>query len=261
MSYADVIVASKIFKGSKNQSKILAEIQDPVNKELVEQLDSYVSIDDYNELADKLKDAEAELSELKEGSPDIEGPEMVNPTKGGPSKSSTSSPSFAGHSSSGTFDSTEFDSGDFSDMEDAEFDEDLGEAEPAGDDSLYLEDDEPVAESTKVKKSPVVASTYVTMEKVSHAVHEIPGTLNLREETKGATHATLRGTSSNEIWVFYDDEVDLSKILGDIDQVIKESGYYFIDFNRVARDEHAVVFNVNWVSTYFNPYEFKDDEE
>ena len=82
----------------------------------------------------------------------------------------------------------------------------------------------------------------------------IKGTLNAREETTGVTQIRRR---ENEIWIYYGDKVNLNNILPSTIDIIT-----YIDprleFNRLARSNNAIVFEVMCDTTY--PVEVKDDK-
>lgn len=80
----------------------------------------------------------------------------------------------------------------------------------------------------------------------------IKGTLNTREETTGVTQIRRR---ENEIWIYYGDKVNLNNILPSTIDIIT-----YIDprleFNRLARSNNAIVFELICDTTY--PVEVKD---
>ena len=255
------ITNSKLFKASKYKDKILAAVNDPINRELVKQLHSYVDVAYLNQLHKELDKKDEEIKDLKSGESNVPENDFID-DKASDAGLNSSRPSTSFNPSPGaSFDvspspsSDGFeDSGDV-DLDDLEIDDDLGN-EPND-----TTDQENTDSSTETSKEPVLSSTYVTVEKVSEAVNQIPGMLNLRDETKGVTYTNLKGTSDSELWIYYDKGVDLSQIIDAVNLALHDSGYYFLEFSRVARDESAIVFKVNWVSNYFNPRQFKSDSE
>ena len=244
----DWITNSKLFKGSKYQNKILAAIQDPINKPLVRQVTSYLD-EKYVEDSD---------SNLESNKPEV------------PEESSSSKPKPASHASGGGhFSAPSGANGHFDMPEDAEFDEpDMGDAENLDIDENPEEPSEPEpSNSEEIEQSKILdsdrvqASTYVTVSTVSQAVTEIPGILNSREDTCGVTYAAIKSGTNNEIWIYYDSNVDINKVLEKVNYIIANSGYYFLEFNRVSRDENAIVFTINWISSYFKPLMYKDEAD
>lgn len=242
------ITSSKLFKGSKYQDRILAAIQDPINKPLVQQLTSYVD-PKYIEPEDDIDNKNSEIDETEEK------PKFADKAKGGP-RSSGGGSSFSGPSMS---------NGHFDMPEDAEFDESEDSEELSTDaeveDSESPETEE-VEEATQLGSNKIQASTYVTMEDVSQAIKYIPGTLNLTEGTCGVTYVTIKGTPASEVWIYYNSDVDINKVLTGLNTTLLESGYTFLSFNRVSRDENAVVFTINWATTYYQQptFEAKENE-
>lgn len=238
------IYQSTMFKGSKYKKKIEASIKNPINQPLVQQIDPYVEDVTVDDVSIEVDEPAA--------------PEFNN--------SRSSLGGFRGGSGSFSGDFTDEEFEDEEGLDDGELSE--GFEELPNDESDIEEVDENideseiVEESSKVTKSPINAGTYVTVQNVADAVNEIPSMLNLSEDTCGVTQAILKGGSTNEIWVYYDSNVDVNSKLDKINQRIALSGYYFLEFMRFNRDEHAVVFSINWVSNYFNPLlaESKDSE-
>lgn len=245
----DWILNSKLYKGSKNKEKILAAFQNPVNHELVKQLSSYVD-PEYKELTEEVEDtaaSEENVTSFEDGEGvDVEEHES-SPNRKSPNGGFSKPRSFSGPSSSPSFE------------DNAEVDVDTKELEPEDNSPQPAPDtkDDDVESSTKIS---VTSSTYVSVETVSQAVNEIPGMLNLREDTAGVTYATLKGGSDNEVWIYYNSDVDINQVLDKVNLALVEASYYFLEFNRVVRDKNAIVFSINWVSTYFNPVQLKDVE-
>lgn len=227
------ITNSKLFKGSKYQDKILAAIADPINKPLVQQLTSYVD-EKYEDAVLDVDDNSEPEAHSSSSKPKNSGP------SGGRASHFSGSPGANGH----------FDMPEDVDLDD-ELDVDSPDDLPP--ETEVDEDESDVKETTKVPKSSIQAATYVTVETVSQAVTEIPGMLNLRDETAGVTYATLKGGTSNEIWIYYNSDVDINKVLDKVNTALINAEYYFLEFNRVSRDDNAIVFTINWISNYFKP--------
>ena len=233
------LTQSKLYQGSKNKEKILAAFKNPVNQPLVKQLTSYVDeeyIENINDTDEDIKDVAVD-DEKDENEVDVEE-KASNPSHS--SKNLSSTPKPAQFTKSTSSESTETESS-----------EESSETEQG-------EEKEEVKESINI-----TSSTFVTVDTVSQAVNEIPGLLNIRDDTKGVTYAKLKGGSSNEFWIYFNEDTDINSLLDKVNKVLADSGYYFLEFNRVSRDENAIVFSVNWISNYFNPssiYEGSDEE-
>lgn len=250
-----LIMSSELFKSSKNKSKILSTISNPINKELVKQLESYVKVSDLTE-DDNSEDSkhedstESNSSSLetntdKSSSEDTQNSEQTNTSKPA---------SFVPN-----------DSSDKSETNDNEEDGSEGSDDDNNADDKRSDDSDSndVNESTSINKVQIKSSTYVTADIVAKAVNELPGALNLSDDTKGVDYAAFKtnANNANEVWIYYDSEVDVSKILNNVVTYLLSSGYYYLQFNRVSRDDNALVFVVNWVSSYFNVKSVTDAEE
>ena len=242
-----ILENSKIFRGSKNKQKILAASMNPINQPLMKQLESYIPeelvVEDNNKFEDKSSEIEIRKEESEE-------------TKRDDTKDSKEVRKQSAHSAPKPHHTPKVDS-----KQDNEFiDENVQEAQSEVTDDV-VEEIEEVTNSTDVKSQAIQAGTYVTIETVSQAVNEIPGMLNLYDETKGATQAILKGGADNELWVYYKSGVDISDVVEHVNTRLASTGYYFLSFNRMNRDNNAIIFTVNWVSSYFNPMSMKKGED
>lgn len=244
--YMDWIINSKIFKGSKYQSKVLAALADPVNKPLVQELTSYVD----EEYIQPDVEPVSKLHEDFEAVDDREADSNAEGRDGALGNSKMSKP----HIGKLPIRDIEEPNKAHEDVIDEEYIQ--LDVEPQGEES-----NEAVEECIQMASKSISASTYVDVETVSQAVTEIPGMLNLREDTAGVTYASLKGGATSELWVYYSSDVDMNKVLDKVNSALLDSGYYFLEFNRVSRDENAIIFNVNWISNYFNPRGLRGSED
>lgn len=232
------ILQSTIFKGSKNKAAILAAINDPINRELIQQVDSFTS---------KVESPEGEVLDEVDTQPSENSGEGMSAGMGG---------GFSGGGFSG--------GGDFGDFE-GEGEEFEGEGSE-GEEFEGSEGDLPDTESSDIddteepeieSSTNIEANTYVTAERVYTTVNEIPGTLNLLDTTKGAIQCVLK---DNAIWIYYDGEVDINSVLEGVTRTLMSKGYNFLEFDRVVRDKNAIVYTINWVSNYYFPTFVPDNE-
>lgn len=257
----DFIRQSKMFKSSKRQSKILAAYADPVNKPLVKQIRSYVDGKEVDSLVEVKIDPEAESAAKREqmakAQTNSESPQDAqNSPSASPAPSHGPAPSGGSHVAPASFTPSEsFGDSDFDFSDDAGIPEDLEPAESTGSD-----ESEPIDESTKiVGKSQITATNHVTVETVTRTVNELKGYLNLSEDTAGVIYAVLKGGSDNEVWVYYDSEVDINSVLEGVTKAFEVAGYCFLEFSRVSRKDNAIVFSINWVSNYYRQAESLGD--
>lgn len=62
--------------------------------------------------------------------------------------------------------------------------------------------------------------------------------LNNHSETKGVNRTSIK---DDELWIYYDDSINLNKVMADAIETIYTFGYG-LEFNRLARSDNAIVF-------------------
>ena len=90
---------------------------------------------------------------------------------------------------------------------------------------------EPVEESTKIHVIPL---------------DEIKGTLNHVADTAGVSRIEMK---DHELWIFYSDEVNLNNIMTEVIELLNNTGYTYLSFNRLARSNNAIVFEISYNTT------------
>lgn len=255
------ITSSKLFQASDHKDKILAAISDPINKELVQQLESYVRVSDV--IKDDNVDKKDYVEDVNRGGQSSSGDEDT--TELG-AKSSNHSYSDKGRSSKNLDDIddevSETDSDNIPDNENSG--SEVSDISPkSADEDDNIEQSTSIDGKQPIKSATILSDTYITIDMVSHAVNELPGALNLQADTKGVDYAALRtnANSANEVWVYYDKDIDISKVINPVVTYLFSAGYYYLEFNRVSRLDNALVFMVNWVSNYFNVKQIVNDEK
>lgn len=219
------IYASKLYKSSTRKDKIKAAIENPINAELVAQLAEYLDEDYQQPDANNIK---VDYSDSVDNNSSSNDPSISFPSSGGPS---------------GMIDDDIFEDGEGIDSEvDEGLTDDLGdetidEIDLPSDDDDNL-DDEPIEESTKVKATPVNASSCVSLSEITG---QIKGTLNLREDTNGVNRVLIK---EDELWVHYNDDINLNNVMGDVIELLNSTGYTYLEFNRLARSANAIVFQI-----------------
>lgn len=237
----NAIFACKLYKSSKRKDKIQAAMQNPVNAELIKQLDEY--------LDDEYKPVTHIDGDVTETVPDKDN-KVDNAAKSSSSSSehsSSSRSSLGGLSSalSGLEPSISEKYGEELDAEgEASFD-----ATQATDDSS----DEAVTEDTansasRLSGTPIIADTVVTEPLVENHVSlsglagELKGTLNARATTAGVNRVS---TKNNEIWIYYNDDTNLNNVMTAVIDTLNAANYHYLIFNRLARTDNAIVFTIN----------------
>lgn len=216
------IYASKLYVTSTRKDSIRAAIQDPINAELVQQLSEYLDDDALVEL----KYAENEAKKAEEAEADNSETVVPSDNAGG---SAGGGGSFTHSDFSGDAIS------DFGEDELADFDmpDEGGEEEPVAD----------IEESTKVNGKKITATSIIwtTVEDVVSECDTIQGTLNAREDTCGANRLQVK---DNELWIYYNDDVNLNDKMIDVIEVLNSTGYTYLAFSRLARSNNAIVFDI-----------------
>lgn len=227
------ILASKMFKSSKRQSKILAELKDPANMELITQLDEYLD-EEYQLLNEPAADTTTEdVVEVEETDEVIDDSPAPSGPKGSPAKFTPNESLMDKHGE------------ELEELENGEDDEAPAEGEPE-------EKGAPEA-SVKVKNGskPITADTLVNtfvdyFPTLTSLAAEIKGTLNARSETTGVNRAQLK---NDELWIYYNDDINLNNIMSNVIGLLAAANYYYLEFNRLARSDNAIVFTISQENT------------
>ena len=245
------IYSSKLFQSSKRKEKIQAAITDPRNSELVTQLSKYIGVSTVVPADDKQSDTQLhnadksdEPSEVKKHQPIVFHP--VSPSKVD-SKDDTA-----------TEDTSDVSDNDIYDSEhviDIVNPEDLIDKPDKTDDDV-----ESATNTANIPSAPAVTdieedldavtasaapqSCHSIVPELSTAVDEIYGTLNGREETKGVSRIMVK-EDNTELWIHYEDTVNLNNVMSNVILTLNSCGYYYLQFNRLARSENAIVFEIS----------------
>lgn len=233
------IYACKLYKASTRKDKIKAGVENPINSELVMQLDEYLD-DEYQEQV-KVKPSESDVDDVSKDESN-EKDEKIRPSEShGGGGGGFSGPSFS-------------DSGSSLSEGAAKVDEERAEALDFGSES-DSNDDADVAESTKVSKKAIKASMETDIAVESDA---IIGLLNSREDTAGVCRCLVK---DSELWVHYNDSINLNNVMEPVIALLNASSYTMLDFNRLARTENAIVFSISESLKPVEPMESVDGEK
>ena len=82
--------------------------------------------------------------------------------------------------------------------------------------------------------------------------------LNLDGDTQGVA---LVKYNESELWVYYQDDINLNNIMYNVIEKINSSGYSYLTFNRLARSDNAIVFDVGVTDTDNEVKPLEDDEK
>lgn len=228
MSSLNAIFACKMYKASKNKEKIKSAINDPINAELVQQLSTYL---DGEKIPEEYIDS---LDDKKED----------NTADSTSDSGNSNSPSTSAEPA--TFISP---SDDANDADDTIDDTDSDTVDEETTDSI---DDTPVEESTRIdgqfiqSNSNLFSSNITDIGKLSDIVTEVKGILNSRSDTCGVSRVLIK---DNELWVHYNDKINLNNVMGTAIELLNASCYTYLEFNRLARTDNAIVFEISLSDT------------
>lgn len=230
MSCKSAIMASKIFMSidSDRRKRVLAALADPINVELVEQLDEYLD-DEYKQMNERT--TETKLAEVADEVEDMADDDSATNTSSPRVSSSPSGPRtslFEKHKDELT-----------------EGDEDWDPDSTSGTNDTT---DTTVENSVKVKNTKIVAETTtlnpmaIVHNTINNIAFELKGLLNARSDTAGVTRVNVK---NDEIWIYYNDEINLNNVMTQAIEVLNAASYTYLIFNRLARTDNAIVFTLS----------------
>ena len=223
-----------MYRSSKRKDKIRAAINNPINKELVQQLKEYL---DYELPEDTQQDKK--LAHIT-NSPNVK-PTRNTKTTSKSSMQSPKMPHIADNSSERLPDGVFVDSKEDEDV-------DTTETSTPKSGTEISDDESDVAESTKVSANPISASTNI-QEVLNVQLDEIKGLLNSPSDTAGVNRIL---TKNQELWIYYNDDVNLNNLLGPVVELINAANYRYLEFNRLARSDNAIVFQISECASEMN---------
>ncbi len=225
------IFASKLYKASKRQDRIRSAMTDPINSELVQQLKSYID-DEY------LEEAEPKDIDPMEGkgaeNEDSGGSVSKKPSGGGGHHSSGGGG--LGGGLPGAFGGDDDLGGDLGDMD--SYSEDGGEEGPAPDVPDEPEGD--VEEAVDINKVSEEDTIYAKLD-IVRDTNRVLNDLNEDSLTSGVRRLSVKG---KEAWIFYKDDVNLNDIMEPVISKIADICEDNLSFNRLARTENAIIFEI-----------------
>ena len=256
------IYASKFYKASSKsrQDNIRAAINDPINKELVQQLREYIDDDELSRIAEMQKSEEESKAEkhVSDEPKTEESKSEKSSSKDGPIRKSGGSKIPADHHLSNML--KEEEGGD----EDVPADAPKQSSEPV----QKEESTETVSESTNIEDSTEDVASSLTAdakllminacEDVSTQTDSIAGMLNAVSETAGVRRCMVK--TENELWIYYNDSINLNNIMEPVISLLNASDYSYLDFNRLARTDNAIVFSISETKKPVEPMQEIDEK-
>lgn len=213
------IYGCKMFRSSSRKDHIRANIADPINVELVQQIQ------------DLTDDEDVVTAKPSEGS-------SANTKERKILKGPSSSPS--GGSYSPSFNDGSEPSDDDIFIPDEENVDDTVDDSNEENESLDTEADLDNA-STDISDEDVESSEAITAVVEDELdINQLKSILN---EGSSLTYGVSRiSERKNEVWIYYNDDVNLNPMLSDIIYTVESSKFNNLEFNRIARSDNAVVF-------------------
>lgn len=216
-----VIQASKLYQTSNRKSHIYASFNNPLNVELVTQL--VEAIDPNYET----RDQEDMKSKGNKDIKDIDNMGHNSPKHKSKSSSLSSSPSVSSIPS--------HIADDVNDLEESSQEEFSQENEDGADDVVEEID---VKESIKSSDNP-----FNRVDDISNEIKDITGILNSREDTQGVSRIGKQDKpDAPELWIYYNDSINLNNVMSSVIELLNASNYNYLQFNRLARSDNAIVF-------------------
>jgi hypothetical protein len=256
------IYASKFYKASSKsrQDNIRAAINDPINKELVQQLREYIDDDELLHVAEMQKSEEASKEEgsVSEGQNTDESKSEKASSEDGSIRKSGGSKIPADHHLSNML--KEEEGGDEGVPADA--------PEQSSEPVQKEESTETVSESTNIEDSTEDVTSSLTAdaklmninacEDISTQTDSIAGMLNAVAETAGVRRCAVK--PEKELWIYYNDSINLNNIMEPVISLLNASDYSYLDFNRLARTDNAIVFSISETKKPVEPMQETDEK-
>lgn len=224
------IYSSKLYITSTRKDRIKAAINDPFNVELVQQISDYLDNDSKKLLKTAVEEEDAKTEELENKNSDSDKGSIEDEPLD--DERNVFSPSYSGSHGPIAPPSDMGDGMDEGGSEESGGEPDNAPEEPAPDTD--------VEESTQI---PIEGSSKIE-DIISGLIDDLPvikGTLNGRADTAGVIRLNV---DDDELWIYYGDEVNLSDIMVDVIEALNGANYNYLTFNRLARSNNAIVFDI-----------------
>ena len=213
------ILSSHIIRSNKHRDQIKSAITDPINHELVQQLSEYIDWDDVDEeVIDELKGEDNKDDVNEEEVPEEHIDDEDKPEEDKPHK--PDKPNKPTNPDSDKLDKPEEDKAEEPDKPN----------KPTNPDSDKL--DKP--EEDKAEEPELESATKIPTNKIESAIKT---TLTQLQSSKDINLISIKG---NEIWVRYNDTVNLNDIMYDTIKCVTDNTD--LTFNRLARFDNSIVF-------------------
>lgn len=249
------IFSCKMYKASTRKDKIRAAINNPINKELVQQLSEY--LDEEYRNPKEVEQPSSDKSDVANSPKDVPSEKTaIRPSEHSGGAGSTPPPSHhvADHHLSNMLKEEE-ESGAPAPSEGAPAPEKQEEESKA----------DTVGESTSVSGSPVTANfecpvhTDCPTVSIAKSVDSIMGLLNTVQDTAGVRLVSVK--DPNELWIYYKDAINLNNVMEPAIAALNSADYNHLNFNRLARTDNAIVFEITLSPKPVEPIVEVEDEK
>ena len=217
-------------------------MEDPINLELVQQISDYLDDDSKQVLKQAIADNKAKEAA---NAPASDTTEETNVFDGFTPSSHGGGGGSAGGGFSGGDAFADFDDG--GDMAEGDLGGDTtsdeGSAPTTDVQDTELVADEPVEENTAVTQEEVISADDINAEEETAVLQSgiIKKLLNDQEDAQGVVRVDI---DDKDVWIYYDDKVNLNDVLDNVISIIKSNGYDMLKFSRLARTDNAIVFDI-----------------
>ncbi|MBQ2858198.1 MAG: hypothetical protein IJE78_13970 [Bacteroidaceae bacterium] len=231
------IFSCKMYKASSRKSKIRAAMQNPINTELVQQLSQYLD-DEYKKpkVDDSAQPSDTDVANSQKDESSKQTVIRPSEHSGGGGATPPPASHVADHHLSDML----------KDEESGGTPPDFSQPTDQPEKSEKPVETESVGESTRVQKPTVTASEIpqtCAVQSLSEQTDSIMGLLNSIDSTAGVRLVAVKG--ENELWIYYKDAINLNTVMEPAIATLNSADYAYLDFNRLARTDNAIVFEIS----------------
>ena len=235
MSNLQAIFSSKLYLASTRKDKIKVALTNPVNKELVLQLEEYLD-EEYRTPSKSSSDSVSTNNIDTDATDNDWDISDDSDSDSGFASRPSAPPKFAPISEKRSEELEDLDGG-----LDGEPDVEPTEEEPTDANS-----------AVKLGKNKITASEYTDIQsnygntQIRNIASEIKGILNTSSVTSGVLRTMVK---NDEIWIYYNDDTNLNNALSPVIDMLNAANYSYLTFNRLARTDNAIVFTINYTES------------
>lgn len=216
------IYTSRLFKASKHQDKILAAISNPINSELVAQLSEYVDLDSIPEVFDDNSVDDETNVKVRKGAD-------ANNLRPGPKSKFMSKPSAPISLNS----------------DEENNDDEINDTNPEETDDINnVTSSTDVIPKTSISSATVLYPSTDLNDGSRLSTDAILNTLNAIDTSAGVSRVSIK-SEERELWIYYNDSINLNNTMTYVINLLDASGYKYLTFNRLARTDNAIVFDIS----------------